>query len=109
MGSLVGTSNAVLREPFLPLQNSTHIPFGDLEALKMIMASCDFSGDRVAAVVIEPIQGEGGINVAAPGYLPPPASSAMNTAGCWSSMKSNAGWVGRARCSTANTKASSPT
>ena len=51
------------------LLNWTHIPFGDVEALKMIMASCDFSGDRVAAVVIEPIQGEGGINVAPPGYL----------------------------------------
>ncbi len=69
MGSLAGTSKAIFREPFLPLQNWTHIPFGDAEALKMIMASCDFSGDRVAALVIEPIQGEGGINVAPPGYL----------------------------------------
>ena len=69
MGSLGGTSKAVFREPFLPLLNWTHIPFGDVDALKMIMASCDFSGDRVAAVVIEPIQGEGGINVAPPGYL----------------------------------------
>ena len=69
MGSLGGTSKAVFREPFLPLLNWTHVPFGDVAALKMIMESCDFSGDRVAAVLIEPIQGEGGINVAPPGYL----------------------------------------
>ncbi len=69
MGSLGGTSKAIFREPFLPLQNWTHVPFGDKDALKMIMESCDFSGDRVAAVVVEPIQGEGGINVAPPGYL----------------------------------------
>lgn len=69
MGSLGGTSKAFFREPFLPLLNWSHVPFGDVDALKMMMESCDFSGDRVAAVVIEPIQGEGGINVAPPGYL----------------------------------------
>jgi len=69
LGSLGGTSKAVFREPFLPLLNWSHVPFGDADALKTIMASCDFSGDRVAAVVLEPIQGEGGINVAPPGYL----------------------------------------
>jgi putrescine aminotransferase len=69
LGSLGGTSKAVFREPFLPLLHWTHVPFGDLDALKMIMKSCDFSGDRVAAIVIEPIQGEGGINVAPPGFL----------------------------------------
>jgi putrescine aminotransferase len=35
----------------------------------MIMKTCDFTGNRVAAIVLEPIQGEGGINVAPPGYL----------------------------------------
>jgi len=69
LGSLGGTSKAVFREPFLPLLHWTHVPFGDLDALSMIMKSGDFSGDRVAAVVIEPIQGEGGINVAPPGFL----------------------------------------
>jgi len=69
LGSLGGTSKAVFREPFLPLLNWSHVPFGNIEALKVMMESCDFSGDRVAAVVLEPIQGEGGINVAPAGYL----------------------------------------
>jgi putrescine aminotransferase len=69
MGSLGGTSKAVFRQPFLPLLHWTHVPFGDIDALSMILKSCDFSGDNVAAVVLEPIQGEGGINVAPSGYL----------------------------------------
>src|SRR5665213_1105097 len=69
MGSLGGTSKALFREPFLPLLNWSHVPFGNIDALKTMMESCAFSGDRVAAVVIEPILGEGGIVVAPPGYL----------------------------------------
>jgi putrescine aminotransferase len=69
MGALGGTSKAVFREPFLPLLHWSHVPFGNIDALRIMIESCDFSGDRVAAVVLEPIQGEGGINVAPPGYL----------------------------------------
>ena len=69
LGSLGGTSKAMFREPFLPLQPWTHVPFGDVDALRSVVASADFTGERVAAVVLEPIQGEGGINVAPPGYL----------------------------------------
>ena len=69
LGSLGGTSKAIFREPFLPLLNWSHVPFGDLEALETVFKCCDFSGDRIAAFVVEPVQGEGGINVAPPGYL----------------------------------------
>lgn len=69
LGSLGGTSKAIFREPFLPLLNWSHVPFGDLEALESVFKCCDFSGDRIAAFVVEPLQGEGGINVAPPGYL----------------------------------------
>jgi len=69
LGSLGGTSKAVFREPFLPLLNWSHVPFGDADALESVFKCCDFSGDRIAAFVVEPLQGEGGINVAPPGYL----------------------------------------
>lgn len=69
LGSLGGTSKAVFREPFLPLMNWTHLPFGDIESLEMTLKCNDFSGNKVAAFLVEPIQGEGGINVAPPGYL----------------------------------------
>lgn len=69
LGALGGTSKAVFREPFLPLLHWSHVPFGDIDALKTFMETCDFTGDRIAGLVIEPIQGEGGINVAPPGYL----------------------------------------
>jgi putrescine aminotransferase len=69
LGSLGGTSKAMFREPFLPLQRWTHVPFGDADALRSVVACADFTGEKVAAVVLEPIQGEGGINVAPRGYL----------------------------------------
>jgi putrescine aminotransferase len=69
LGALGGTSKAFFREQFLPLLNWTHVPFGDADSIDMVLKCGEFTGDRVAAVVIEPIQGEGGIVVAPPGYL----------------------------------------
>lgn len=69
LGSLGGTSKSVFRQPFLPLLNWNHVPFGDLAFLKTTMETAAFTGDEIAAVVLEPIQGEGGINVPPPGYL----------------------------------------
>lgn len=55
---------AVAPEPFG--FRTDHIPFGDLGAAREWFAR---NGDRVLAVVVEPVQGDAGILVPEPGYL----------------------------------------
>ncbi|CAF3105673.1 unnamed protein product [Rotaria socialis] len=71
LGSLSATSKAVFRKPFLPsLLNMRHIPFNDLAALEQTLSCLQFTGDDAAAVLLEPILGEGGIIVPSDDYFP---------------------------------------
>ena len=64
MGSLALTHNPKYRESFMPLPGEViFVPYGDAEALAAA------ASDELAAVVLEPIQGENGIVVPPPGYL----------------------------------------
>jgi acetylornithine/N-succinyldiaminopimelate aminotransferase len=64
LGALSITGNAAKREPFTPLPGPvTFVDYGDVAALR---AAVD---DHVAAVVLEPTLGEGGIVPPPPGYL----------------------------------------
>jgi len=64
MGALSATWNKHYREPFLPLvPGFSHVPFNNAEALEKAV-----DGDT-AAVILEVVQGEGGVHVAEPGYL----------------------------------------
>ena len=63
-GSLTATGRDLFRKPFEPLlQNFTHVEFGNIAALE---AAID---NETAAVILEPVQGEGGIIVPPDGYL----------------------------------------
>jgi acetylornithine aminotransferase len=64
MGALALTHKAAYREPFAPLPGDvTHVPYGDVDALHRAV------DDSVAAVFLEPIQGEAGVRPAPDGYL----------------------------------------
>jgi predicted acetylornithine/succinylornithine family transaminase len=64
MGALSATWTAKYREPFEPLVPGVRfVPRGDLAALAAAVS------DKTAAVLIEPVQGEGGIRPASPEFL----------------------------------------
>ncbi|MBV9233457.1 MAG: aminotransferase class III-fold pyridoxal phosphate-dependent enzyme, partial [Candidatus Eremiobacteraeota bacterium] len=70
-GSLSASAKAEFRRPFGPmLPNIEHVPFNDLPALRDMMTSCGAVGEDVGAVLLEPIQGEGGVNIPDDAYLP---------------------------------------
>jgi putrescine aminotransferase len=70
-GSLSASAKAEFRRPFGPmLPNIEHVPFNDVLALRDMMTSCRAVGEDVGAVLLEPIQGEGGVNIPDDEYLP---------------------------------------
>jgi acetylornithine/succinyldiaminopimelate/putrescine aminotransferase/predicted amino acid dehydrogenase len=67
LAALAATGQPELAEDFGPLPSGfLHVPFGDAAALADLLAR---DGDRVAAVLLEPIQGERGVHLPPRGYF----------------------------------------
>lgn len=67
MGALSATGRGVYQKPFfVPVPGFETIPFNDLNALEEILLK---DGENIAAFIVEPIQGEGGIIIPQEGYL----------------------------------------
>ena len=63
-GALSATWNKKYRAPFMPLvPDFSHIPYNNLDALEAAVS------DATAAVLLEPVQGEGGVRPADPEFL----------------------------------------
>jgi acetylornithine/N-succinyldiaminopimelate aminotransferase len=66
LASLSATGNAAAQKGFEPLvEGFVRVPFNDLEAVKALAGEED-----IVAVLVEPIQGEGGVRMADDEYLP---------------------------------------
>ena len=63
MGALSVTWEPKYREGFLPLLETTHVQFNDAAALDKAIT------EQTAAVVLEVVQGESGVNVGTPDFL----------------------------------------
>ncbi|GDX40326.1 acetylornithine aminotransferase [Armatimonadota bacterium] len=64
MGTVAATAQPKYQQPFAPLVPGFHYaPLNDLDAVHQLVS------EKTCAIMIEPIQGEGGINIADPAFL----------------------------------------
>ena len=64
LAGIAATGQPKVKEGFAPaVEGFRHLPYGDLEAM------CEAISPATGAILVEPIQGESGVNCASPDYL----------------------------------------
>ena len=64
IGTISATGQEKVKDGFKPMvPGFSYVPFGDPEAMRQAITP------NICAVMLEPVQGEGGVNVPPPGYL----------------------------------------
>jgi len=64
LGSLSATSKGMFRKPFMPLVSGfKRVFYGDVDMMYKTVRASSMVGEDIAAIILEPIQGEGGVIV----------------------------------------------
>ena len=62
LAAVTATGQPKYHQGFEPMvQGFRHFPYNDIAAFESLLADCEAEGPRVAAVLLEPLQGEGGV------------------------------------------------
>lgn len=70
LGALSATSKGLFRKPFMPLVSGfKHVLYGDIDMLRKTVEASKMVGEDIAAILLEPIQGEGGVIIPPKNYL----------------------------------------
>ncbi len=69
-GAISMGGKAAYREDYLPMiQQVQHVKYGDADAMETAIENLTIVGEKVAGVILEPIQGEAGVIIPPEGYL----------------------------------------
>ncbi|MFZ9567132.1 MAG: aspartate aminotransferase family protein [Vulcanococcus sp.] len=70
LAAVTATGQPKYHQGFEPMvQGFRYFPYNDIAAFEALLHKCEAAGPRVAAVLLEPLQGEGGVNPGNPAFF----------------------------------------